>query len=109
MAVDATVKASIKAGIEDLVDNIFTASVTFNGNAYNAAHGVLQEEKVYSAMGALDGYTDTYTLMQADLDGNGDTPAAGGILTTPDGDKRILRIRRDSLSVCQRLDVGDEF
>ena len=85
-------------------------SVTLNGDAYEAGRSVLETEKQYDPLGEMEGYTETYTFLQSALDANGDTPEAGGQLTTPDGIRRILRVRRDgSFDTSQRLDVGDLY
>lgn len=105
---DSAIAASIAAGMQAIV-TATSGSVTFNGNAYTAGHGVLSTERQYEAIGELDGYTDTWTIMQSDLTTNGDTPEVGDEITTPDGIKRILRIRKDSFATVQRLDVGDRY
>ena len=91
MAVNATMKADIIAGITQLIADL-EVSVTFNGNAYTAARGVRGAERGYSVMGELEGYEDTYTILQSALDANSDTPEVGDEITTPDGIRRILRI-----------------
>ena len=108
MAVNATIKASIAAGLASIISDTQVA-VTFNAHAYTAGHGVLDAERRYDIAGQLDGYTDTYTILQSALTANGDTPAVGGVITTPDGVKRILRIRKDAFATMQRLDVGDRY
>jgi hypothetical protein len=106
---NATIAASIAAGMAQIITDCGD-SVTFNGNAYTAGRSVLESEKQYDALGEMDGYTETYTILQSALTANGDTPEAGGQLTTPDGIKRILRVRRDgSFDTMQRLDVGDLY
>lgn len=106
---DATIAASIAAGISQIITDT-AASVTFNGNAYTAGRGVLSLERQYEAIGELDGYTETYTILQSALTANGDTPNVGDEITTPNGVKRILRIRKDeTFATCQRIDVGDRY
>jgi hypothetical protein len=109
MAVNATIKNSIIAGLSQIVADTAVA-VTYADHAYTAGHGVISAEKRTDASGGpLDGYSDTYTIMQAALTANGDNPAAGQVLTTPDGIKRILRVRKDAFAACVRLDVGDRY
>ena len=106
---NATIKASLAAGLAQIITDCGDP-VTFNGNAYTAGRSVLEAERQYDPFGNMEGYTETYTLLQSALTANGDTPAVGGKITTPDGVKRILRIRRDGgFDTMQRLDVGDEY
>jgi len=108
MAVNTTIKNSIISGLTQIVADT-AVSVTYNAHAYTAGHGVLSAEKRNDPAGALDGYSDTYTIMQSALTANSDTPAAGQTITTPDGVKRILRVRKDAFAACVRLDVGDRY
>jgi hypothetical protein len=106
---NATIKASIAAGMAQIITDCGD-SVTFNGNAYTAGRSVLETEKQFDPLGEMEGYTETYTLLQSALDANGDTPEADDQITTPDGIRRILRVRRDgSFDTMQRLDVGDLY
>jgi len=104
----ADIKTSIAAGLANIITDT-AGTVTYNGNDYTAGHGVLDTERTYDVTGELDGYTDTWTILQSDLTTNGDAPDVGDEITTPDGVKRILRIRRDTYATCQRLDVGDRY
>jgi len=106
---DATIAASMAAAIGDII-TATGDSVTFNGNAYTAGRSVLETERQYDPLGEMEGYRETYTFLQSALTANADTPTVGGQLTTPDGVRRILRIRRDgSFDTMQRLDVGDLY
>tara|TARA_R110002012_G_scaffold91912_1_gene223263 strand:+ start:12519 stop:12845 length:327 start_codon:yes stop_codon:yes gene_type:complete len=106
---NATIAASIAAGIAQIVTDCGD-SVTFNANAYTAGRSVLETEKQYDPLGEMEGYTETYTLLQSALDANGDAPEAGDQITTPDGIRRILRVRRDgSFDTMTRVDVGDLY
>jgi len=106
---DATIAASIAAGMAAIITDCGD-SVTFSGNEYTAGRSVLETEKQYDPLGEMEGYTETYTILQSALDANGDAPEPGNHLTTPDGVRRILRVRRDgSFDTTQRLDVGDLY
>ena len=108
---NATIAASIAAGIGQIITDTGTANnVTYAGNTYTAGVGVLSTERQYEAVGELDGYALTLTILQSALDANGDAPEAGEEITTPDGVKRILRVRKDSaFGTCQRIDTGDRY
>lgn len=108
MAVDATIKASIIAGMTKIIAAT-DVSVTYAAHAYSAGHGVLGTDRRHDLAGELEGYTDTYTILQSALTANNDAPAAGDVITTPNGVKRILRVRKDAFAACQRLDVGDRY
>lgn len=108
MAVDATIKASIIDGMTKIIA-ASEASLTYNAHAYTAGHGVLGTDRRHDIAGELEGYTDTYTILQSALTANSDAPAAGDLITTPQGVKRILRVRKDAFSACQRIDVGDRY
>ncbi len=106
---NASIKASIAAGMASIISDCGD-SVTFNGNAYTAGRSILENENQYDPLGEMEGYTETYTILQSALDANADTPTAGGKLTTPDGVRRIIRVRRDgSFDTTSRLDVGDLY
>jgi hypothetical protein len=108
---DATIAASIAAGIGEIITLCGTAdNITFNGNLYTAARGVLSMEQQYSVVGTVDGYEESFTILQSALTANGDTPAEGDEITTTNGIKRILRITRDdSFGTTQRLHVGGRY
>ena len=104
----ASIAASIASGMAQIITDT-GASVTYDGNAYTAGRGVLATENQYDPLGEMEGYTDTYTFLQSELDANSDAPALGESLTTPDGVRRILRVRRSTYGVTLRVDVGDLY
>jgi len=108
---DATIAATIAAGIGEIITLTGTAdNVTYNGNNYTAARGVLTLEQQYAVVGTVDGYDETFTILQSALDANGDTPEEGDEITTPEGIKRILRVTKDAaFGTCQRLHVGGRY
>ena len=106
---NAAIKASMAAGMASIISDCGD-SVTYNSNAYTAGRSILEEEKQYDPLGEMEGYTETYTILQSALDANGDAPEAGDQFTTPDGIRRILRVRRDgSFDTTTRVDVGDLY
>ena len=105
----ASIKASIAAGMAQVITDCGD-SVTYNANAYTAGRSILETENQFDPLGEMEGYTETYTILQSALDANGDTPAADEQFTTPDGIRRILRVRRDgSFDTTTRIDVGDLY
>lgn len=108
---DSTIASSIAAGIGQIIAWAGdTDNVTYNGNTYTAARGVLSMEQQYAVVGTVDGYEETFTILQSALTANGDTPEEGDEITTPDGIKRILRITKDgSFGTTQRLHVGGRY
>jgi len=106
---NAAIKASIAAGFASIISDCGD-SVTYNSNTYEAGRSVLESEKQYDPLGEMEGYTETYTILQSALDANSDSPEAGEQFTTPDGIRRILRVRRDgSFDTMTRVDVGDLY
>jgi hypothetical protein len=105
---DATIAANIAEGITQIITDT-GASVTYGGNAYTAGRGVMDTDNEYDPLGELEGYSDTYTILQSALDANADDPTDGESLTTPDGVRRILRVRRSTYGVVRRIDVGDLY
>ena len=105
--------SSLAASMAAAIGQIITATgdtVTFNAHTYTAGRSILETERQYDPLGEMEGYRETYTFLQSALTANSDTPAVGGQITTPDGVRRILRIRRDgSFDTMQRLDVGDLY
>ena len=108
---DSTIAASIAAGLSQIITYTGTANnITYSGNNYTAGRGVLSLEQQYSIIGEIDGYEETFTILQSALDANGDTPTEGDEVTVDGNVKRILRVTRDdSFGTMTRIHVGGRY
>ena len=63
---NASIKASIAAGMAQIITDCGD-SVTYNSNAYTAGRSVLETENQFDPLGEMEGYTETYTILQSAL------------------------------------------
>lgn len=106
---DATIVASIAAGMAQAITYL-GGSVTFNGNAYTVGRNTSDTEKQTDALGEVEVYRETLTFLNSDLTANGDTIAIDDVITTPEGDRQVVRIRADeACGTITRVTVGELY
>ncbi len=105
---DATIAASVKAGISAII-TATGVSATFNANAYTVGMGTREAANQYDPIGEMEGYTNTLTFVTDELTANGDTPEAGNQITVDGSVKRILDVTTAAFGEVTRVDVGDLY